>query len=64
MPTIAYVALLVRDYDEAILFFTQSLNFEFAEDSPSQDRAGGAKRWVLIAPRGSRGTAILLAKAS
>ncbi len=62
--TIAYVALLVRDYDEAIAFFTQSLNFELLEDKPSQDREGRDKRWVLIAPTGSRGTAILLAKAS
>ena len=65
MPqTIAHITLVVRDYDEAISFFTQSLGFELIEDSPSKDRQGRDKRWVLIAPRGSQGTQILLAKAS
>jgi len=65
MPqTLVYVALLVRDYDEAISFFTQSLDFELVEDSVSKDRLGLDKRWVLIAPRGSRGTGVLLARAS
>jgi lactoylglutathione lyase len=62
--TIGYVALVVRDYDEAIIFFTQTLNFDLIEDTPSKDRQGRDKRWVLVAPRGSRGTALLLAKAS
>jgi catechol 2,3-dioxygenase-like lactoylglutathione lyase family enzyme len=62
--TIGYVALVVRDYDEAITFFTQSLGFDLIEDTPSKDRQGRDKHWVLIAPRDSRGTAILLAKAS
>jgi len=64
MLTINHVSLVVRDYDEAIAFFTRSLDFELIEDSPSTDRLGRNKRWVLIAPRGSRGTQILLAKAS
>jgi len=62
--TIGYVTLVVRDYDEAIAFFTQSLGFDLIEDKPSKDRQGRDKRWVLVAPRGSRGTALLLAKAS
>lgn len=62
--TIGYVTLVVRAYDEAIAFFTQSLGFDLIEDTPSKDRQGRDKRWVLVAPHGSRGTAILLAKAS
>jgi catechol 2,3-dioxygenase-like lactoylglutathione lyase family enzyme len=58
------MCLVVRDYDEAIAFFTQSLGFDLMEDTPSNDRQGHDKRWVLVAPRDSRGTAILLAKAS
>lgn len=65
MPqTIAHVSILVRDYDEAIHFFTHSLGFRLIEDSPSKDREGHDKRWVLVAPPGSRGTNLLLAKAS
>jgi catechol 2,3-dioxygenase-like lactoylglutathione lyase family enzyme len=64
MQTLGYVALVVRDYDEAIEFFRQKLGFELIEDSPSKDRNGEMKRWVLIAPRGSHGTKILLAQAS
>jgi len=65
MPqTIAHVALIVRDYNEAIAFFTKSLGFELIEDSLSKDRQGRDKRWVLVAPAGSRGTSLLLAKAS
>jgi catechol 2,3-dioxygenase-like lactoylglutathione lyase family enzyme len=59
--SIVHVALVVRDYDEAIRFFTEKLNFTVVEDTyqPQQD-----KRWVLIAPPGSNGSALLLAKAS
>jgi catechol 2,3-dioxygenase-like lactoylglutathione lyase family enzyme len=65
MPqTLAYISLVVRDYDEAITFFTQSVGFDLIEDTPSKDRQGRDKRWVLVAPPGSRGTQILLAKAS
>jgi catechol 2,3-dioxygenase-like lactoylglutathione lyase family enzyme len=62
--TLGYIALVVRDYDEAIAFFTRSLGFDLIEDTPSKDRQGRDKRWVLVAPRGSAGTALLLAKAS
>jgi catechol 2,3-dioxygenase-like lactoylglutathione lyase family enzyme len=61
---LAHVSFLVRDYDEAIRFFTESLGFDLIEDSPSKDRDGNEKRWVLVAPPGSRGTNLLLAKAS
>lgn len=65
MPqTIGYISLLVRDYDEAIFYFTRTLAFELIEDSPSKDRRGRNKRWVLVAPPGSKGTMLLLAKAS
>ena len=58
---IAHVALVVRDYDEAIEFYTQKMNFSLVEDivQPAQD-----KRWVVVAPPGSRGTTLLLARAS
>lgn len=65
MPqTLGYIALVVRDYDEAIAYFTLSLGFQLVEDSVSKDRQGRDKRWVLVAPPGSRGTHLLLAKAS
>jgi len=53
--TIGYVSILVRDYDEALTFFTQSLDFTMVEDA-SKDRTGQDKRWVLIWPEGSQGT--------
>lgn len=62
--TLGYVALVVRDYDEAIAYFTQSLGFHLVEDSSAKDRQGQLKRWVLVAPADSRGTSLLLAKAS
>ncbi len=62
--TIGYVSLVVRDYDEAIAFFTQVLNFTLVEDSTSIDSDGNRKRWVLVRPSGSRGTDLLLARAS
>jgi catechol 2,3-dioxygenase-like lactoylglutathione lyase family enzyme len=62
--TLGYVSLVVREYDEAITFFTEMLGFELIEDSPAKDRVGEAKRWVLVAPPNSQGTKILLAKAS
>ncbi|HUA81842.1 MAG TPA: VOC family protein [Dyella sp.] len=58
--TIAAIALLVRDYDEAIAFFTECLDFELVEDTP----LGGGKRWVLVSPPGARETRLLLAQAS
>ena len=57
---ISQVALLVRDYDEAIRFFTQALRFVLLEDAPLT----GGKRWVRIAPSGTAGMALLLAKAA
>ena len=61
---IGYVALVVREYDEAIAYYTEKLGFRLVEDSPSQDRQGRDKRWVLVAPQGSSGTSILLARAA
>jgi catechol 2,3-dioxygenase-like lactoylglutathione lyase family enzyme len=58
--TLAHVALLVRDYDEAIAFFTRTLRFRLVEDSPRED----GKRWVLVAPPGAEETALLLARAA
>lgn len=57
---IAAVTYLVRDYDEAIEFFTGKLGFVLAEDSP----LGDGKRWVVVAPAASGGTSLLLAKAA
>jgi lactoylglutathione lyase len=62
--TVGHVALVVRDYDEAIAFFTQSLGFELVEDSAAKDRNGKEKRWVLVRPPGQGGTCLLLARAS
>lgn len=53
------VALVVRDYDEAIRFYCRDLGFDLLEDT---DRGGG-KRWVRVAPPGSVGTSLLLAVA-
>ena len=59
--SIVHMALLVRDYDEAIEFYTKTLHFTLLEDTyqPEQD-----KRWVVVAPPGSEGTSLLLARAS
>ena len=62
--TLAHVALVVRDYDEAIAYFIEKLGFQVVEDSPSKDRLDHVKRWVLVAPRGAQGTSLLLARAS
>lgn len=62
MPqSIAHIALVVRDYDEAIAWYRDMLGFTLVEDTyqPEQD-----KRWVLMAPPGSQGTTLLLARAS
>lgn len=53
------LALLVADYDEAIAWYTRALGFELIEDTDM----GEGKRWVLLAPSGSRETRLLLAKA-
>ena len=60
MQTLGHVALVVRDYDEALAFFTRTLNFRVVEDT----RMTEDKRWVLIAPPGSLGTTLLLAQAA
>jgi len=58
--TVGYVALVVRDYDEAIAYYTGILGFRLMEDTD----LGGGKRWVLVAPPGSAGTNLLLARAA
>jgi catechol 2,3-dioxygenase-like lactoylglutathione lyase family enzyme len=57
---IGHIALVVRDYDEAIEFFTRTLNFKQIEDT----RLSETKRWVLVAPPGSQGSSLLLAQAA
>ena len=59
--SIVHIALIVKDYDEAIEFYTKKLNFELIEDTyqPEQD-----KRWVVVSPPGSNGVTLLLARAS
>jgi catechol 2,3-dioxygenase-like lactoylglutathione lyase family enzyme len=57
--SIGIVMLVVRDYNEAIAFFTGSLRFTLVEDTP----LGAGKRWVVVAPSDSRGASLFLAKA-
>jgi catechol 2,3-dioxygenase-like lactoylglutathione lyase family enzyme len=57
---IAHMALVVADYDEAIAFYTQKLNFILVEDTVLSDN----KRWVLVAPPGAKESCLLLAKAA
>jgi catechol 2,3-dioxygenase-like lactoylglutathione lyase family enzyme len=57
---IGYVALLIRDYDEAKDYYIKTLGFDLVEDT----RLADGKRWVLVAPPGSSETRLLLAKAS
>jgi catechol 2,3-dioxygenase-like lactoylglutathione lyase family enzyme len=57
---LAHVTFLVRDYDEALVFFTESLGFRVVENSPLP----GNKRWILVAPPGSQGANLLLARAA
>jgi catechol 2,3-dioxygenase-like lactoylglutathione lyase family enzyme len=57
---IAQMALVVADYDEAIAFYTQKLNFTLIEDTVLSE----TKRWVLVAPPGAKETCLLLAKAA
>src|SRR5262245_56641883 len=58
-PHLHAFSLLVRDYDEAIAYYTRALGFELLEDSPREV----GKRWVRVAPRGG-GCALLLARAA
>ena len=59
--SIIHIALIVQDYDEAIDFYVNKLNFELIEDTyqPEQD-----KRWVVVSPAGSKGVTLLLVRAS
>lgn len=58
-PGLHAVTLVVKDYDEALDWFTRVLGFETLEDTD----LGGGKRWILVAPRGSGGARLLLARA-
>lgn len=58
---LVHIALVVRDYDEAIDFYVNKLKFELIEDSYQAEQD---KRWVVVAPPGSKGASILLARAS
>lgn len=57
---IAQISLLVKDYDEAIHFYIEKLNFQIMEDTKLSE----TKRWLVIAPRGNSSCNLLLAKAS
>lgn len=57
---IAHIALVVDDYDEAIQFYTEKLHFTVVEDTILSE----TKRWVIVAPKGSSGCNLLLAKAA
>lgn len=57
---LALIAIVVNDYDEAINFYTQKLNFILLEDT----RLSDSKRWVRVSPPGSEGCCLLLAKAA
>ena len=59
--SIAHMALVVRDYDEAIAFYCETLGFELVDDS---DQPEQNKRWVVVKPRGPSTTSLLLARAS
>ena len=56
--SIAHIALVVADYDEAIKFYTEKLNFVLVEDTVQSE----TKRWVLVAPKGAEECCLLLAK--
>ncbi len=57
---ITHLALVVKDYDEAIEFYTKKLHFDLIEDTVLDEN----KRWVLVAPKGSKECCLLLAKAA
>ncbi len=61
IQSIVHIALVVKDYDEAIEFYTKKLHFELVEDTYQPEQQ---KRWVVVSPPGSSGTTILLARAS
>ena len=57
--SIAHIALIVNDYDEAIKFYTEKLGFTLLDDTPQSE----TKRWVKVAPSGAKECCLLLAKA-
>ncbi|MFI1967976.1 extradiol dioxygenase [Streptomyces cinnamoneus] len=59
MAYLGLVTVVVRDYDEALAFYTDAAGFELREDTP----LGDGKRWVVVAPPGSKETGVLLARA-
>jgi catechol 2,3-dioxygenase-like lactoylglutathione lyase family enzyme len=62
MPqSLALVSLVIPDYDEAIAFYVGILGFRLLEDTPLPEPG---KRWVVVAPEGSTGSALLLARAA
>ncbi|NOW90229.1 VOC family protein [Clostridium beijerinckii] len=61
IQSVVHIALVVKDYDEAIEFYTKKLHFELVEDTYQPEQQ---KRWVVVSPQGSSGTTILLARAS
>ncbi|WP_238899985.1 VOC family protein [Clostridium sp. YIM B02500] len=61
IQSVVHIALVVKDYDEAIEFYTKKLHFELVEDTYQPEQQ---KRWVVVSPPGSSGTTILLARAS
>ena len=62
MSSLDLVSVIVSDYDEAIAFFVDILDFDLAEDEPSLTNDGRPKRWVVVRPKGG-GTGLLLAQA-
>ena len=62
MPqSMSLIAIVVRDYDEAIAFYTEKLGFDLIDDSAQPEQN---KRWVVVKPKGNGPTALLLARAS
>ncbi len=61
IQSVVHIALVVKDYDEAIEFYTKKLHFTLIEDTYQQEQD---KRWVVVSPPSSSGTTILLARAS
>ena len=61
IQSVVHIALVVKDYDEAIEFYTNKLHFTLIEDTYQQEQD---KRWVVVSPPGLAGTSILLARAS
>ncbi|OUS01898.1 hypothetical protein A9Q86_04410 [Flavobacteriales bacterium 33_180_T64] len=57
---LTHIALVVKDYDDAIDFYTKKLKFELIEDTHQSD----TKRWVIVKPKGTCGCSLLLAKAA